>query len=503
VDNKGGIEMNKENLQKSRIAAAVAAALLGIAGPASGQDTSQRVEELEEAVKSLTKEIDSLKGQVNDNKEETTAVQQKVDSSVPTASLGEGVEFSDPRGNWTLRFNGRIQGDYRTYDPNGISASTFGLRRARIGAALTVQKDYQMYVEVEFINGAATGTTAQTAALTNGWLDAAWFKAARVRIGQFKPQFGFENSMPDVLTDFQERALTQSLLQNLNYDRGIMVHGAPIDGMYYGVTVSNGAGLNLEESQGNTAEARTDGKDVSVRLVQNFAAFLNVPDLVLHFGGSYKNGSVTSRGGTAFSPATVQTEARGITFFNTASLSGTSIDRTIWVAENTVAYGPVKVQGEYWQARYESNPAGAYDRKLDAYYVSLGWMITGEAYADSYRGGVYGRLRPRNNFSMEDGGGWGAWEFALRYSAFDGSDFTTTNAAGTGVLGPGAATLSPPVTVSTNKADAYTVQLKWLANAYTRFLVNYVQTNFDTPVTANGVTTDNEKAITFRAQFDF
>jgi len=497
--------MNKKNFRRSQIAAALAVALLCIAGPVSGQDASQRVEELEEAVKSLTKEIDALKGQVNDNKEKTTAVQQKIDSSVPTASLGEGVGFSDPRGNWTLRFNGRIQGDYRTYDPNGISASTFGLRRARIGAALTVLKDYQMYVEGEFINGAATGTTTQTAALTNGWLDAAWFKAARVRIGQFKPQFGFENSMPDVLTDFQERALTQSLLQNLNYDRGIMLHGAPLKGMYYGVTISNGTGLNLEESQGSTTEARTDGKDVSVRLVQNFAEFLDVHDFVLHFGGSYKTGTVTTRGGTAFTPATVQTEARGITFFNSAALSGTDIDRTISELETTVAYGPIKIQGEYWQAEYEGIASGgvAYDRKLDAFYVSLGWMITGEAYADSYGSGAYGRLRPRNNFSMEDGGGWGALEFALRYSAFDGGDFTTTNAAGTGILGPGSATLAPPVTVSTNKADAYTVQLKWLPNAYTRFLVNYVQTNFDTPVTANGETTDNEKAITLRAQFDF
>src|SRR4026208_2494268 len=104
-----------------------------MAGAALGQDTSQRVEELEESVKSLTKEIDELKGQVNDNKAKTATVQQKVDSSVPTSSLGEGVGFSDPKGQWALRFNGRIQGDYRTYDPNGISASTFGLRRARIG----------------------------------------------------------------------------------------------------------------------------------------------------------------------------------------------------------------------------------------------------------------------------------------------------------------------------------------------------------------------------------
>jgi len=494
--------MNKENFQRNHISAVVAVALMWIAGPVSAQDASQRIEELEEAVKSLTKEIDELKSQVNDNKEKTAAVQQKVDSSVPTASFGEGVGFSDPRGQWSLRFNGRIQGDYRSYDPSGINASTFGLRRARIGAALTVLKDYQMYVEGEFINGAATGITTQTAALTNAWLEASWFQAAKIRLGQFKPLFGLENSMPDVLTDFQERALTQSLLQNLNYDRGIMVHGSPLKGMYYGVTISNGAGLNLEESQGNINEASTDGKDVTGRLVQNFAEFLNTPDLVLHFGGSYKTGTVTTRTAaaitTGFSPATVQTEARGITFFNTATLTGTRIERTISAAETSLAYGPVKLQGEWWQAEYEGDTGGGsgvhFDRKMEAYYVSLGWMITGEAYADSYRSGVYGRLKPRNNFSMEPGGGWGAWEAALRYSNFDGTDYKVTgNPAGTGVLSAG----------STNKADAYTAQLKWLPNAYTRFLVNYVHTRFDTPVTVNTVTTSSERAITLRAQLDY
>jgi hypothetical protein len=34
-------------------------------------------------------------------------------------------------------------------------------------------------------------------------------------------------------------------------------------------------------------------------------------------------------------------------------------------------------------------------------------------------------------------------------------------------------------------------------------LVDYIQTDFNTPVTTNGVVYDIEKAITFRAQFDF
>jgi phosphate-selective porin OprO and OprP len=45
--------------------------------------------------------------------------------------------------------------------------------------------------------------------------------------------------------------------------------------------------------------------------------------------------------------------------------------------------------------------------------------------------------------------------------------------------------------------------VKWTVNPYTRLLVNYIQTDFDTPVTTNGVTYSQEKAVTFRAQFDF
>ena len=176
--------------------------------PALAQESSARIQDVEEQIRALKAEIEDLRERLGQTIEKTEATTQKVEASVASSSLGEGLRFNDPRGHWALRFNGRVQGDYRTYDPNGISASTFGVRRARIGMGLTLLKDYQLYLEGEFINGAATGTTTQSAALTNGWLEANWFPAAWLRIGQFKPQFGLENSMSDVLTDFQERGLT-------------------------------------------------------------------------------------------------------------------------------------------------------------------------------------------------------------------------------------------------------------------------------------------------------
>jgi phosphate-selective porin OprO/OprP len=96
---------------------------------------------------------------------------------------------------------------------------------------------------------------------------------------------------------------------------------------------------------------------------------------------------------------------------------------------------------------------------------------------------------------------WGLWELNFRYSVFDGSDFNTTNPQFTGRLGTSSSFLN--ITQGTNKADAYSLGLKWLPNYYTRFMVNLIHTEFDTPVTVNGQNTTYENAITLRAQVDF
>jgi phosphate-selective porin OprO/OprP len=85
-----------------------------------------------------------------------------------------------------------------------------------------------------------------------------------------------------------------------------------------------------------------------------------------------------------------------------------------------------------------------------------------------------------------------------RYSEFDGKDFSLTAPSRAGRLATNA-----PTTTPTNQASAWTLGLTWVPNSYTRFLLNYVHTDFDTPITVNGVTTDHEDALVFRGQIDF
>jgi phosphate-selective porin OprO/OprP len=143
----------------------------------------------------------------------------------------------------------------------------------------------------------------------------------------------------------------------------------------------------------------------------------------------------------------------------------------------------------------------SYDNSLDAYYAEALWLVTGEKYADSFKGGKFDRITPKNQFNP-DFSSLGAIEVGIRYSKFDASDFIT--AANGGVANTPLLTAASATQTRTNKADAYTVGLKWIPDANARFLINYVSTDYDTPVLiATGKTVSKEKALMFRAQYDF
>jgi len=173
-----------------------------------------------------------------------------------------------------------------------------------------------------------------------------------------------------------------------------------------------------------------------------------------------------------------------VTFFSTANMgtAADEVDRERLGGEVSLAWGPVKLQGEYTQASFDwTAGATSFDNDIDAYYVMAGWLITGETYAKAYRNGAYRAIVPNKPFGS---GGWGAWEVAVRYSDFDAADFAAS-------------------TNFTNKADAFTVGLKWIPVTNVRFYLNYVDTQFDTPITVNGEQYDDEQAVTLRAAIYF
>ena len=492
------------------IAAAFVSPLAAFAQP----DSDEKIRKLEEGIESIRRELEEVKGQVQDAKDKAAQTEQRLDSQGVQVRFNEGVVFEDPRGDWAVRVTGRAQLDYRHYDQDKVLADDFSMRRIRLGVGANLYKDYTVYVEGDFASGDATATTQQQMRATLAYIDVNWWKAARIRLGQFKPQIGLEQTLLDLQSDFMERGLQQNILDGngINYDRGFMVFGAPVPGTWYAVTVSNGTGQNLEEKQANAQEANAR-KDVTVRGVLDFAKIFSVNDAILHVGASYKWGEETNSTASPFAAPIARTEARGVTFFNPAAFNAagrnvSNIDRTIASAELLLAYGPVKLQSEYWTAeyagtRYSPGPVTEFSPKINVGYVAALWLITGESYSDFYRDSIPQKIKPRNRFAWGPDNGWGAWEVGLRYSIFDGSDFNNSNPVSTGQLGGTATGVTPVVTASTNKARAYTAQLKWIQNVYTRTMLDFVRTEFDTPVVANGQSIDHETAIMMRFQVDF
>ncbi len=490
------------------------AATLPLAAYAGEADPDARIRQLEQMMQQMQQQRAEQDKQMQIMAEELRAMQQQMaqgkendlkergkSSGAPVlANFKDGISFEDGSGNWQFAVNGRVQADYRTFSPDEDAADTFSLRRARLGGTLTMYKDYVARVEGEYSGGSTT--------LTYGYFDINKFKQARIRLGQFKPFYGLERSMSTNFTDFQERSLADSLI-GATFDRGIMVHGVPRSWVNYSLAYINGSGTSDENNANN------DSKDFTVRVTGNLAEMAEWKNAVVHAGGWWAKGDQGSRRLAGFIP-TGQSEGRGVQFFSTqcatgaAFCGGTSatanafkdnVERTRGGGELALAYGPVKFQGEYIRTDFDGP---GYDRDLDAWYASMMWNVTGEPFVAMYKDGVFGRLKPRTNFGVN---GWGALQLGLRYSKFDASDFKTSNPDGTGKLGTSTSATADGVVTPTNEANAWTLGANWILTPNTRLVMNYVHTEFDTPVTVrvNGTehTFDDEDALTVRAQFDF
>lgn len=445
---------------------AVALTALPAAAWAEGADTEARMRELEKQLQALTQELAAMRQQMaaapaTASQAREAPPARQAEGSPVYAAFKDGITFSDDSGNWKLALNGRVQADYRQFSPDADAADTFSLRRARLGGTFTFYQDYVARVEGEY--------SSSSTVLTYAYIDINKFTAAKVRLGQFKPFYGLERAMSTNFTDFQERSLADALLGG-SFDRGIMVFGSPWTGINYSVAYVNGTGTADEN------DVRNDGKDATARLTANIAEMAGWKDAVLHIGGFYADGH---EGNEASNNAvSARTEGRGLTFFSTSRLNE-DIDRERDGFETALAYGPLKLQGEYIETRFDGS---GYERDLNAWYASAMWNVTGETFARSYRSGMFGRLHPKRNFS---GSGWGALQVGLRYSQFDGSDFKLGGATGT------------------NEADAWTLGANWILNPNVRFVTNLVHTSYDTPVLVSGKNLEDEDALTMRAQFDF
>ena len=488
-----------------KLAAAVSSAVLLMAGQVALADSSTDIVDALVMKGVLTEEEGRLITKGHNAKTKVT----------PVAKEKDGALFLEtPDGNGNVSIGGRVHFDYRDFNENGnsnaalsstaatpsaVQADTFDIRRARITTKFKFAKYYSGEVTINAVGGVNI--------LDVGYMDVAWAEKAKLRFGQFKMPFSLEQLTSSNNIDFIERSFVDAYIPAKEV--GLQLFGSPTKGMTYALALSNGYGSS--NSTAAELDNRQDGKDVIGRLTYNFAEAMGDKEKVMHVGASFSAGDSPLTSGFGGNRST---ESRGVSFFSQPVISPIGLGdktqtRTRMNLEGAFAFGATKLQAQYTRQNHEFDSNGvSLDRDINSGYVQVLHTITGEKWADRYKDGAFGALKPKQNFDGDTMTG-GAWELGLRYSNFDASEFNiaalTTAGTATGTtIGNGVVTAASGYT----KANAYTAGVKFWANPNFRMMADYVYTDFDGLIGANipalnGRAITNEHAILMRTQIMF
>jgi phosphate-selective porin OprO and OprP len=454
-------------------------------------------------------------------------------SKKPDLKFKDGMIIESADGSFKAKIAGRVHADYRNFDYNegsnnltipgvrvtnslgggadlaarfngsNIGADTFDIRRARLGFEAKYKDYYEALLSIDLASNGNTSTS--TTILDQGYLNVAWWQPVQFRFGQFKAPMNLEKLTSSNNIDFMERSFVNALAPNEQI--GAMVHGVPYTGVTYQLGAFNGT-VNGSNRQGES-DIREDGKEIVARATVNLAEIMGNKEMISHIGVSYSDGDLP-QGQVG---ANGRTESRGANFFRApvfrrgaAPLFDNSNRERIGL-EGALAYNQFKAQAEWMQETDKFRTAARkYDLDTTNWYVEGLWSITGEKYADGYKNGVMGGIKPIKDFDPATFSG-GAWEAGLRYSEFDASDYNTLGVG----QGAGAADVNITTTAAGfAKAEAWTAGIKFLPNSNMRFMLNYVDTKFKDViggatggVVLNNKRIDDEKAIIVRTQWMF
>jgi phosphate-selective porin OprO/OprP len=435
------------------------------------------------------------------------------------------------------KVTGRVQFDARNIsnsynvvaDRDSASVGdTFEVRRARIGVAGKINKD----ISYEVVgNGVGSSTN---------WVDTAWGnygfnKNAQVRVGRFKQPFSLEEQTSSNNIDFMERSYGNAMVPGKRL--GVMLHGAPLKGLTYAASIYQD-GFNELTNQSSL------GTKQVARLTLNLAEMNSMKDSVLHIGAGYTGGDssvVPVNSGNTQSAADTTTRATLVSLrsenrgqanvyraqiggdtlrsvaasgqlpgYNVSANNAVTINQKLRGIELAGARGPFKFQMETFNSKYDakgtvqnlttlatSDSTAGVQVKTD--YMEFMYNITGESWADAYKGGAFGGIKPKSVFMKDYGGvvgnGTGAWQAGYRTSKYAASNFTFVGTGGR--------------EQNTTTARTNTYALNWVMNSNARVMFNYAETKFGTNITlldttlATVGTTDKERVISVRSQFNF
>ncbi|WP_169729274.1 OprO/OprP family phosphate-selective porin [Solimonas soli] len=437
--------------------------LVAVAGTAYAQEAAPSVEDLDQRIKVLERQLEI-------QKEESDA---KAKDSATVSANEKGFSIKSAKGDYEFKFRGLLQADGRWFvdDKAPRTGDGFLMRRVEPTFELTLGKALFFRIQPNFGKD-----SPEVSDVYGEWrIDPAFY----ARAGKFKAPVVLENLQASSATVFNERGFPTEL--GPNRDIGLQFGGAFLSSTTtYALGVFNGApdGRDGTQQSGSTNSSGDNRKEVAARLFTE--PFKNSPGLFqglgLGVGGSY--GEKLGNGDS--SQVKYRTPGQN-TFFNyqtavTYDGAETRISPQAYYYRNSFG-----LLAEYIVAKQEVANAAAHE-KLDnkAWQAVANYLLTGED--ASYTG----LTKPKNSITQ---GGVGAWELVARYGVLDVDNDAFTNKT------------YADITKSASKATTWAAGANWYPINNLKIALTYSQTSFD-----GGATTgdrEDEKLLFTRFQVAF
>lgn len=374
--------------------------------------------------------------------EDNTNQIKTLKSSLPKIETKDKIVIGDQKGDFEWQFIGRVMADYIfTNDDETNLENGAELRRARLGVEATLWEHWIAKLEVDHdedelsVKDAYVGYEDEVSG--NKW----WTKW-----GQQHVPFGFATLTSSKYMTFMNRPIFADNEIEPARQMGAAFFIADGDKRWTahtGVFASSLAeGEDCLEGTECDQEFVVAGRVTAVPFMQDKTHLMH-----LGAGAYYKNPNGN----------TIDIDQRDavIHIIDSKNLNadfrGFAKDAVAWNVEAGGVWGPAHIMGQYASINVDREQPGLDSVTLNAWYVDVGWFLTGESKNYDAGKGQWGSIKPKGIVGK---GGIGAWEVAVRYEE---ADYTDGSFVG-------------------GEMDLLTVGINWYVNNTMRFMANYVDT---------------------------
>lgn len=356
---------------------------------------------------------------------------KKSDAKEPKIDTKGKLEIKSTDNQFKFQIGGRIQADGAWYsiDKEDLGDGT-ELRRFWFYTSGTLYKDWRFKGQFDLANN--------NVAVRDAYLSYSELKSVTIKTGNFKVPNSLEWMMSNNWTTFMERGLPNVLTIGRRIGLGVDSHGDfwSIAAMGFGEGVSN-TGVDEESGVAGRVTLSPVHQKAKVVHLGAWAAFRNLADTPELRFRERPESHITS-----------------VYLVDTGNISDVD-DSVHYGLEGAGIHGPFSIQGEYIAVDV-GRESGISDVNFDGWYVYASWVVTGESRSYNVKNGVFGKIKPKRNFSFKKGGK-GALELAVRYSTIDLNDRP----------------------IDGGDMDDWTIGVNWYPNPNIRFSFNYITVDSD------------------------